>query len=133
MLKNGTEVCLIDYQGARLLSPAYDIASLLWDPYYRLDDKVRERLIAYYLEAMKKSAAAFDADMFMRTLLSCRLQRHMQALGAYGFLSLVKGKRSFLKYVPEGLRLLKEDVRAVDGAYPLLARLISNLNFDSGQ
>lgn len=133
MLKNGTEVCLIDYQGARLLSPAYDIASLLWDPYYRLDDKIRERLIAYYLDAMKKSAAAFDADAFMRVLLPCRLQRHMQALGAYGFLAKVKGKPSFLKYVPEGLRLLKEDVRAAEGAYPLLGRLIADLHFNSGR
>jgi len=133
MLKNGAEVCLIDYQGARLLSPAYDIASLLWDPYYRLDDTVRERLIAYYLDAMKKNAAAFDVDMFMRVLLPCRLQRHMQALGAYGFLSQVKRKTSFLKYVPEGLRLLKEDVRAADGEYPLLTQLISTLHFDAGQ
>jgi len=133
MLKNGAEVCLIDYQGARRLSPAYDIASLLWDPYYRLDNTVRERLIAYYLDTMKNSAAAFDVDMFMRVLLPCRLQRHMQALGAYGFLSKVKRKTSFLKYVPEGLRLLNEDVCAADGEYPLLTQLISTLHFDSAQ
>ncbi len=33
----------------------------------------------------------------------------MQALGAYGFLSVVKGKKYFLKHIPEALRLLKEE------------------------
>ena len=36
----------------------------------------------------------------------------MQALGAYGFLSVVKGKKYFLKHVPEALRLLREETAA---------------------
>jgi hypothetical protein len=51
----------------------------------------------------------------------------MQALGAYGFLSVVKGKKYFLKHVPEALRLLKEDAAAVRQEYPELARLIASL------
>ena len=51
----------------------------------------------------------------------------MQALGAYGFLSLVKGKKYFLKYVPEGLRMLKEDVSIAAGDYPELSQLIMRL------
>src|SRR6058998_3379855 len=78
---------IIDYQGARMAPPAYDVASVLWDPYYRLDDGVRDRLLAYYVSEMK-----IDSKSFMHTLIPCRLQRHMQALGAYGFLSVVKGK-----------------------------------------
>lgn len=128
MLKNGIEVCLIDFQGARLLSPAYDIASLLWDPYYRLDDGVRECLIDYYLAGMEKSAQGFDAAAFRGVLVPCRMQRHMQALGAYGFLSNVKGKKSFLNHVPEGLRLLKQDAAEAKNAYPVLAELIESLS-----
>src|SRR5207245_1296610 len=78
--------------------PAYDIASLLWDPYYRLDDRMRERLLAYYLDQMKADRLReFDEKSFLDSLVACRLQRHMQALGAYGFLSEVKGKKYFLK------------------------------------
>jgi hypothetical protein len=51
----------------------------------------------------------------------------MQALGAYGFLSSVKGKRYFLKYVPEGLRLLKEDISPSRDEYPELYKLIMML------
>jgi aminoglycoside/choline kinase family phosphotransferase len=119
---------IIDYQGARLAPPAYDIASVLWDPYYRLDDGMRERLLAYYLDETKADRArTFDERAFRDSLVACRLQRHMQALGAYGFLSVVKGKKYFLKHVPEALRLLKEDAAAVRQEYPELARLIASL------
>jgi NDP-sugar pyrophosphorylase family protein/aminoglycoside/choline kinase family phosphotransferase len=119
---------IIDYQGARLAPPAYDVASVLWDPYHRLDDGMRERLLAYYLDEMKTDRSrGFDEAAFRDSLVACRLQRHMQALGAYGFLSEVKGKKYFLKHVPEALRLLREDVAAVRQEYPELARLIASL------
>ena len=94
---------VIDFQGARMAPGAYDVASMLWDPYYRIADDLRERLVAYYEEEMKKAEPAFDARQFRELLLLCRLQRHMQALGAYGFLSVVKGKKYFLKHVPESV------------------------------
>lgn len=123
---------LIDFQGARIGLPAYDIASILWDPYYRLEDDMRARLLGYYLDKMKNansSAAAFaKADMPTHpALILCRLQRHMQALGAYGFLSSVIGKKYFLKHIPEGLRLLKEDVAIVKDEYPELYALVMGL------
>jgi len=64
---------------------------------------------------------------FRETILPCKLQRHMQALGAYGFLSSVKGKKYFLKYVAEGLRLLKEDVLLSKDEYPGLYDLTAKL------
>jgi NDP-sugar pyrophosphorylase family protein/aminoglycoside/choline kinase family phosphotransferase len=112
---------IIDYQGARMAPPAYDLASVLWDPYYRLEDGVRERLLDSYLGAVE------DAAVIRESLLPCRLQRHMQALGAYGFLSAVKGKRYFLKHVPEALRLLKAEATAARDDYPELARLVAAL------
>jgi NDP-sugar pyrophosphorylase family protein/aminoglycoside/choline kinase family phosphotransferase len=119
---------IIDYQGARMAPPAYDIASMLWDPYYRLDDRVRERLLAYYLGEMHAHRRpTFDEKTFLESLVACRLQRHMQALGAYGFLAEVKGKKYFLKHVPEALKLLREDVAEARQEYPELARVIAAL------
>jgi NDP-sugar pyrophosphorylase family protein/aminoglycoside/choline kinase family phosphotransferase len=106
---------ILDYQGARIGPPAYDVASILWDPYYRLDDDLREKLVDYYIGQRDVS------------LVPCRLQRHMQALGAYGFLSSVKGKKYFLKYVPEALRLLKEDCRLYRNEYPELYKLVRSI------
>ena len=77
---------------------------------------------------MKRSTKDFGADAFRETLLSCRLQRHMQALGAYGFLSALKGKKYFLKYVPEALRLLREETTTAQNDYPALHQLVSGLS-----
>lgn len=123
---------LIDYQGARIGPPAYDIASMLWDPYFRLDEDMRERLLEYYVNQRARiSLNEFSKDDFLKSLLLCRLQRHMQALGAYGFLSSVRMKRYFLKHVVEGLRLLNEDAILVRQEYPELYKLVMKLGEDS--
>jgi NDP-sugar pyrophosphorylase family protein/aminoglycoside/choline kinase family phosphotransferase len=119
---------IIDFQGARMAPPAYDVASILWEPYRRLDVAMRERLLSHYVEAMKKDAKDFDTYAFHDTLLPCRLQRHMQALGAYGFLAVVKNKKYFMKYIPEALRLLREETAAAQNDYPALHLLVSGLN-----
>jgi aminoglycoside/choline kinase family phosphotransferase len=106
---------------------AYDVASILWDPYYRLDDGVRERLTGYYVEESAKQSEGFNEKLFRESLIPCRLQRHMQALGAYGFLSAVKGKKYFLKHIPEALRLLKEEAAATKTEYPELYKLVRSL------
>ena len=128
MITSGGTPRLIDYQGARIGPPAYDVASLLWDPYYRLESGTRERLSDHYISKMRDTQAdKFNAADFKKSLLLCRLQRHMQALGAYGFLSNVKGKKYFLKYVPEGVRLLQEDIAEVKDEYPELYALALRL------
>jgi hypothetical protein len=118
---------VIDFQGARMAPPAYDVASILWDPYYRLDEGIRERLTDYYVDEMRQASAGFNDELFRKSLVPCRLQRHMQALGAYGFLSVVKGKKYFLKHVPEALRLLREETTATMTDYPELYRLVQSL------
>jgi NDP-sugar pyrophosphorylase family protein/aminoglycoside/choline kinase family phosphotransferase len=155
MITRGTPR-LVDYQGARIGPPAYDLASILWDPYYPIDDDSRERLLNYYINEVSKICSGkhlmktnppsppllkkggkgglldnrdilFNETDFELTLLPCRLQRHMQALGAYGFLSKIKGKKYFMKYVPEGLRLLKEDLILSKDEYPKLYDLTMRL------
>jgi len=127
MIVHGRDIRIIDFQGARMGPPAYDVASLLWDPYYRLRDDVRNDLLNYYIDCMTGAELPLDQNAFMKSLLPCRLQRHMQALGAYGFLSVEKGKKYFLKFVPEGLRLLREDTAEARDTCTALHKLIQNL------
>ncbi len=127
MITNNALPRVIDFQGARMAPPAYDVASILWDPYHRLKDHVRGQLVNYYFDEMKLAMPGFDARQFTESLLPCRLQRHMQALGAYGFLSIAKGKKYFLKHIPEALRLLKQETEAAKSEYPELHRLVSRI------
>lgn len=125
MITKGDIPRLLDYQGARMGPPAYDLASILWDSYFRLEDNMRVRLLNYYIEKMKNiSDNNFDETEFRQTLLPCRLQRHMQALGAYGFLAKVKGKTYFLKYIPQALQYLNEETKLVRDKYPALHELV---------
>ena len=137
---NGTPR-LIDYQGARIGPPAYDLASVLWDPYYRLEEDMRERLVCCYIEKMRTGLSNdygrdlggdfdrdFDEDEFRHSLLLCRLQRHMQALGAYGFLSKVKGKKYFLKHIPQAIEYLVKETALASKDYPAIHDLVKKIN-----
>lgn len=126
MIASG-EPRIIDYQGARMAPPAYDLASFLWDPYRRLDDDMRLRLLGCYIDQMRGRVRDFDVKSFQDSILPCCLQRHMQALGAYGFLSVVKGKKYFVKHIPEALRLLKDEAELSRNEYPALHDLVSGL------
>ncbi len=100
LLFNG-EIRFVDFQGARLGPPAYDVASLLFDPYITaLDGDAVRDLYEYY--SGRGSTASGDRRDFYR----CAAQRLMQALGAYGNLTVNKGKPRYRRYVGVALRRL---------------------------
>jgi len=112
---------LIDFQGMRPGLAEYDLASLLFDPYMRLSLAEREELWSYYRERRGLGVAT----EMRGTLRLCAMQRLMQALGAYGFLGLVKGNRQFLAHVPAALDLLCKVVSEIDLLQPLGVALAS--------
>jgi aminoglycoside/choline kinase family phosphotransferase len=117
IVRNG-QAHLIDFQGMRPGLAEYDLASLLYDPYVDLSGAERAELTAYYIEQQKQNDAAV-ADDFDETLRLCAMQRLMQALGAYGFLGLVKRHKAFLEYIPQALTSLRKIVGSIEGLKPL--------------
>jgi len=102
---------LIDFQGARQGIAAYDLASLLNDCYLVLDDLTRQSLISYYLDQrQRRLGTKLAEEEFQDIYLRAALQRNMQALGAFGFLSRVKNKRQFEQFIPAGVRYLKANL-----------------------
>ncbi len=87
------EIGFIDFQGMRLGNPYYDLASLLFDPYIKLPAEFREELLQEYISGSEISAS--DAANMLNI---AAVERLMQALGAYGFLSLKKGLREYENY-----------------------------------
>jgi N-acetylmuramate 1-kinase len=110
VLLDRDDAWLIDFQGLRPGLAQYDLASLVYDPYMELGLAERDELIAAYMER----AGAVDGD-FREVLDLCAMQRLMQALGAYGFLGLVKGRAAFLEHIPAALGFLREVLARIPG------------------
>ena len=107
IIRNG-QACLIDFQGMRPGLPQYDLASLLYDPYVVLSDAEREELLSYYRQDCR-------GNDFAEVLTLCAMQRLMQALGAYGFLGLVKGQTAFLLHIPAAINSLRAVITDIPG------------------
>jgi N-acetylmuramate 1-kinase len=110
----------IDFQGGRLGPPQYDAASLLLDPYARLPRGLRRRLLEGHARRLQELCGV-DAGSFLADFPLIAVHRMLQALGAYGLLSRVKGKWWFLQHVPAALEHLGEllEEPALAGAGPL--------------
>jgi hypothetical protein len=121
IIENG-QANLIDFQGMRPGLAEYDLASLLYDPYVYLSESERAELITYYRDGRDKRGVTCSED-FDSKLRLCAMQRLMQALGAYGFLGLVKGHKNFLQYIPRAVRSLRDTVAKIDRLEPLASFL----------
>ena len=107
----------VDFQGARLGPYTYDIASLVKDPYVMLPKGFRDELIRRHhekLTAARHPLKTPSFDQYKADYLKASLQRNMQALGAYGFLSLKKRKLKYLAYARPCLELLSEGLQEAE-------------------
>jgi NDP-sugar pyrophosphorylase family protein/aminoglycoside/choline kinase family phosphotransferase len=92
----------IDFQGMRLGPAAYDLASLLCDPYVAMPSTVRERLLQRYADRAGWSGAQRDAFWW------AALERLAQALGAYGRLGASPETAWFARYIRPALERMRE-------------------------
>ncbi len=119
---HGGEAWIIDFQGMRPGLAQYDLASLLYDPYVDLADAERAELLASYKTLLPHPAGETFDDVFHL----CAAQRLMQALGAYGFLGMKRGKPEFLTHIPAARKSLREvaaRVNGLEGVVKLLDKL----------
>jgi hypothetical protein len=105
IMLHDTGIMFVDYQGARLGAAEYDLASLLFDPYVSvITDEMRHTLLAYYNGRCRKKIS-------LHTFHIAAMQRLAQACGAYGNLSLHKGKVQYREFIPRALRQLNSILR----------------------
>jgi len=117
MFLNG-KVRFVDFQGARLGPPAYDVASLLYDPYVDfLSVERTAKLFDYYCSLdLRTAVGRHDFDL-------CAAQRLMQACGAYGNLSIHKGKKRYREFMPVALDRLAAVVGRLP-EYPAIKKVV---------
>jgi aminoglycoside/choline kinase family phosphotransferase len=127
MIGNG-RVHLIDFQGGRLGPVQYDLASLLIDPYVQLTPDVQQQLLVYAVGRLK-ALEPLDADRFITGYRYCRLTRSLQILGAFAFLSRVKGKSEFEAHITPALRTLARLLESDEGrALPRLQKKVRRIS-----
>jgi len=111
---------ILDWQGGRLGPLGYDLASLIIDPYTDLSGMERDQVFQSYLRLLGDDQPE-RLDAFRHCFPYLAIQRNLQILGAFAFLSKVRGKTYFEAYLPRALHSL---TRLVDG---LKDRRLSNL------
>jgi N-acetylmuramate 1-kinase len=119
------EAVLIDFQGLRTGAVAYDLGSLLYDPYVEFTREQRLELLRYYFQ--QGGFPESEWPQFQKEFHAAAAQRLMQALGAYGFLGKKKGRTTFLEHIPAGLRNLQEAATAW-GKLPRLLRVLQEVS-----
>lgn len=120
-------VRIIDFQGARLGPLAYDLASLLIDPYAALPEAYRQTILRHYAEAVR-AHMPLDLERFMEGYYFMALQRNLQILGAFSYLSRQKGKSFFQQFiVPAAAQLQRLLAEGQGSSYPVLAGLTEQI------
>ena len=124
------KIGLIDFQDARLGPVSYDIVSLIFDPYVKFDFKNRLEFSGYFKALLKNKEMEYEFDATFKPMA---LQRGLKAIGSFGYLTSIKKRGDYLKYVPEALNcLLNLDV--YDNRWPFISdtliQKLKKLNHD---
>lgn len=126
------QVRIIDFQAGRLGPPGYDLASLLLDPYVGLTQAEQAELFDYYLSLMAKRAG-LEAERFRQDYPFLALHRLFQTLGAFGYLSRIKGRPGFSEHIPAALSQLHRLLAAPEfKAFPAVRHLTERLVWARG-
>ncbi len=127
MVKDGT-LRIVDFQTAHRGPGMYDIASLLKDPYHPVESGTRKTLLMelYYRFAGDSSEPDGGFEAFSERFVLAGIQRNMQALAAFSFLGMKKGKKAFLGFIRPGLGLLEEGLTE-SGRFPVTGDLVARI------
>ena len=118
---------LIDFQGARHGPIQYDLASLLIDPYVALPAETRRHLLDH-AAGQAAGRHGCSRDTFLKGYQHCVVTRNLQMLGAFGYLSRVKGKTEFATWIPRAAKMLAGHIEAIGRRdYPCLHTIAMTL------
>jgi aminoglycoside/choline kinase family phosphotransferase len=109
---------VIDFQGAAIGHPAYDLVSLLQDARRDIPPTSRDRALHRYLAARPD----LDAAEFKAAFAACAAQRHLRVACQWVRLALRDGRPQYLAHGPRTWRLL-QDALVQPAAAPLEAAL----------
>jgi aminoglycoside/choline kinase family phosphotransferase len=120
MVTPDDRLVMIDFQDARLGPAQYDLASLLKDSYYQLEEGQISRLLDYYLARWEAlSGKKIDRDKFIEVFDMMAVQRNFKAIGSFASFLNRRGNATYLKYIGNTF----ENIRRTLLKYPRYSRL----------
>lgn len=129
MVSGDGKIALIDFQGMRFGNPLYDVSSLLFDPYVGpLGEDFIDAALREYLAYMPRVDFPSFAES-KRMLNFAAVERLLQALGAYGFLSRKKGMAGYEKYFEPAAKnlLCRAQLCGLEGVREFAAAILEKL------
>ncbi len=120
------DLFLIDFQDARLGSPTYDLASLIFDAYVHLSPQEKTELALHYRTSVGKYdllARAIVWETFDRDLAWVGLQRIVKAAGSFASFYTRFQKSTHLPYLLPALDTAKALLREVEPSLPIIKGL----------
>ncbi|MBN1522290.1 MAG: phosphotransferase [Candidatus Aureabacteria bacterium] len=105
-IKSG-ELYVLDFQDARLGPPHYDLVSFIYDPYVRISESTRKRLIGEYKKKVYLSSYTSFNKTFDRMMQLCAIQRLLKAIGTYAFMYLDRHNSFYLQFIVNAIRDLE--------------------------
>jgi aminoglycoside/choline kinase family phosphotransferase len=106
MVKEG-RLYVIDFQGSRKGPSQYDLAALLLDPYVELPEPFAERLRLAHAKRLR-DATGMPVANFLEGYEHVALCRNLQIVAAYSFLTRVKRRLHFARYLVPAYRTLQQ-------------------------
>jgi aminoglycoside/choline kinase family phosphotransferase len=122
--KKTDRLVMIDFQDARMGPAQYDLASLLKDSYYQLEEAQIQRLLNYYINGWEsRSGQALDRSHFLYVFDLMSVQRNFKAIGSFASFLNRRGNATYLKYIGNTF----ENIRRTLLKYPKYAKLRETL------
>ena len=118
LLQPHKNVAIIDFQGASIGHPAYDLVSLLQDARRNIPPDAQRRAMHRYLTLRPE----LDRAEFQAAFTACAAQRHLRVACQWVRLALRDGRPQYLANGPHTWRLLAETL-SHQAAAPLAAAL----------
>ncbi|MEW5845679.1 MAG: RNase adapter RapZ [Bacteroidota bacterium] len=110
---SGQESYFIDFQGARIGSGLYDLASFLYQAKANFSDSLRQECLLHYTDEISKYRP-IDRNALISLFPYMAIFRILQTLGAYGFRGLVERKAHFIQSIPLALQNLANLLMSLD-------------------
>ena len=104
--KSLKQVGLIDFQDAVIGSPLYDLASLLEDVRRPLKTDLQNELLEFYIKGINIKVQDVE-----REIKFFSIQRNLKILGIFYRLSIRDKKDSYLKYLPNAVKLIRKNLQ----------------------